>query len=119
MLLYIIPHLKEAALRGLQLHCQNPVPGVLVLAGGGGLIKEALIMAVCLDRFSQGLPDPAETEIMASCAGCGCEIYADEYVYYVDDGEILHADSECLFKYFEPEIIPVEEALQRLNPFRE
>ena len=91
---------------------QNPVPGVLVLAGGGGLIKEALIMAVCLDRFSQGLPDPQEAEIMCHCFACGGEIYEGEYIYVVD-GFIIHRNSECLLKHVDPIEETVEEALGR------
>jgi len=67
-------------------------------------------MAVNLDRFAQGLPDPQEAEVMAYCEGCGGEIYEGEEVYVVD-GEILHAEWECLVQYIDPELMTVEEAL--------
>jgi len=38
-------------------------------------------MAVNLDRFAQGLPDPQEAEVKAYCEGCGGEIYEGEEVY--------------------------------------
>ena len=38
-------------------------------------------MAVNLDRFAQGIPDPQEAEVMAYCEGCGEEIYPREDVY--------------------------------------
>ena len=64
-----------------------------------------------LDRFSQGLPDPQEAEVKAYCEGCGGEIYPDEDVYVVD-GEILHNEWECLVRYIDPDVIPIEEALK-------
>ena len=67
-------------------------------------------MAVNLDRFAQGLPDPQEAEVKAHCEGCGGEIYDGEEVYVVE-GEILHAEWECLVRYIDPELMTVEEAL--------
>ncbi len=67
-------------------------------------------MAVNLDRFSQGLPDPQETEVKAYCEGCGGEIYQGEDVYDVD-GVILHAEWECLVKYINPDRTTIEAAL--------
>lgn len=67
-------------------------------------------MSVCLDRFSQGLPDPQETKVMAYCEGCGGEIYPGEDVYRIN-GDILHNDWECLARYIDPEVMSVEEAL--------
>jgi hypothetical protein len=67
-------------------------------------------MAVNLDRFAQGLPDPQEAEVKAYCEGCGGEIYEGEDVYVVE-GEILHAERECLVQYIDPEIKTIEEAL--------
>ena len=67
-------------------------------------------MAVNLDRFSQGLPDPQEAEVMTYCEGCGGEIYQGEDVYDVE-GVILHAEWECLVKYLDPKLMTVEEAL--------
>ena len=63
-----------------------------------------------LDRFAQGLPDPQEAEVKASCEACGGEIYEGEDVYYVN-GVILHADWDCLYQYIDPEFMTVEEAL--------
>jgi len=63
-----------------------------------------------LDRFSQGLPDPQDADVLAYCEGCGREIYEGEDVYRVGS-DILHADRECLVQYIEPDIMPVEEAL--------
>ena len=67
-------------------------------------------MAVNLNRFSQGLPDPQDAEVMAYCEGCGGEIYPGEDVYVVD-GVILHAEWECLVQYIDPEVKTIEEAL--------
>ncbi len=67
-------------------------------------------MAVNLDRFAQGLPDPQDAEVMAYCEGCGREIYEGEDVYVVD-GVILHAEWDCLYQYIDPEFMTVEEAL--------
>ena len=63
-----------------------------------------------LDRFSQGLPDPQDAEVMAYCEGCGGEIYPGEDVYVVD-GVILHAEWDCLVQYIDPEVKTIEEAL--------
>jgi len=63
-----------------------------------------------LDRFSQGLPDPQDAEVMAYCKGCGGEIYEGEDVYVVD-GLILHAEWDCLYQYIDPKLKTVEEAL--------
>jgi len=63
-----------------------------------------------LDRFSQGMPDPQEAKVMAYCKGCVKEIYEGEDVYVVD-GEILHAEWECLVQYIDPEVKTIEEAL--------
>lgn len=67
-------------------------------------------MAVNLDRFAQGIPDPQEAEVKAYCEGCGGEIYEGEDVYVVD-GVILHADWDCLYQYIDPEFMTIEEAL--------
>lgn len=67
-------------------------------------------MAVNLDRFAQGLPDPQDAKVMAECAGCGCQIYQGSRVYVVK-GNILHADDACLNAYIMPDIMTVEEAL--------
>jgi len=67
-------------------------------------------MSVNLDRFAQGLPDLQEAEPIAECAGCCTEIYPGEDVYRVN-GDILHADWECLYRYIDPELKTVEEAL--------
>lgn len=63
-----------------------------------------------LDRFSQGLPDLQDAEILTYCEGCGGEIYEGEDVYVVE-GEILHAEWECLAQYIDPEVKTIEEAL--------
>ena len=67
-------------------------------------------MAVNLDRFAQGSPDPQEAEVKAYCEGCGGEIYEGEDVYVVD-GVILHAEWDCLYQYIDPDFMTVEEAL--------
>ena len=67
-------------------------------------------MAVNLDRFAQGLPDPQEAEVKAYCEACGGEIYEGEDVYVVD-GVILHAEWDCLHQYIDPDFMTVEEAL--------
>jgi hypothetical protein len=63
-----------------------------------------------LDRFSQGIPDPQDAEVITYCEGCGREIYTGEDVYVVN-GAILHAEWECLRDYVDPELKTVEEAL--------
>lgn len=55
-------------------------------------------MTVNLDRFAQGLPNPADARVMAECAGCGGEIYPGEDVYVLD-GYIFHRDPDCLLIY--------------------
>ncbi len=67
-------------------------------------------MAVNLDRFAQGPPDPQDADVLAYCEGCGGEIYEGEDVYVVD-GVILHAEWECLVQYIDPDFMTVEEAL--------
>lgn len=63
-----------------------------------------------LDRFSCGLPDPQAAKVMARCEGCGGEIYEANEVYCVN-GDIIHADIMCLYKYIDPEILTIEEVL--------
>ena len=63
-----------------------------------------------LDRFSQGMPDPQEAKVMAYCKGCVKEIYEGEDVYVVD-GNVLHAETDCLVMYINPEHTTIEEAL--------
>lgn len=64
-----------------------------------------------LDRFAHGRPDAQSgTPVVAYCAACGYEIYGWEQVYDVD-GEILHADPECLVKYINPRVVLAEEAI--------
>ena len=63
-----------------------------------------------LDRFSQGLPDPQDADVLAYCEGCRGEIYQGEDVY-IADGVILHAEWECLVQYIDPEVMTIEEAL--------
>ncbi len=67
-------------------------------------------MAVNLDRFAQGLPDPQDAKVMAYCESCHGEIYEGEDVYVVY-GAILHADWDCLYHYVDPDFMTVEEAL--------
>ena len=67
-------------------------------------------MSVNLDRFAQGLPNPAEARVMAYCEGCGGEIYEGEDVYCVN-GDIIHADWECLVLYIDPVAKTIEEVL--------
>ena len=68
-------------------------------------------MAVNLDRFAQGLPDPKGVPPLEQCQACGGEIYPGEDVYVLDDGYILHADRDCLVKYVAPETKTIEQAL--------
>jgi hypothetical protein len=63
-----------------------------------------------LDRFSQGLADPADAKVMAICPGCGGEIYEGETVYVVN-GTILHEDSSCVRNYIQPDVMSIEQAL--------
>ena len=64
-----------------------------------------------LDLFlALGPPDRQNAPVMAECAGCSGEIYPGEEVYVVE-GEILHAEWECLVQYIDPEVKTIEEAL--------
>ena len=67
-------------------------------------------MAVNLDRFAQGLPDPQDIAPITFCEGCDREIYPGEDVYVVENA-ILHADWDCLVQYIDPEVKTIEEAL--------
>lgn len=67
-------------------------------------------MSVNLDRFAQGLPNPAEAKVMAECQGCGGEIYPGEDVYVID-GYIIHATVDCLISFVKPGYMKIEEAL--------
>jgi hypothetical protein len=69
-------------------------------------------MSVCLDRFSQGLPDPADADVRTFCSGCGGEIYESNEVYVTNTGDILHADMDCVREYLGLRIMTVEEALE-------
>ena len=77
---------------------------------GGQNKKGVDYMTINLDRFSQGLPDPAEAEVVAHCAACGCEIYVGEMVYKVD-GEIVCDNWECVIEKIDCEFVPAEEAV--------
>ena len=72
-------------------------------------------MTINLDRFSQG--PPAEARIVCYCQGCGGEIYEGEEVYDIN-GDITHADWECLVQYIDPKVTTIEEALGTECPFR-
>ena len=63
-----------------------------------------------LDRFSQGLPDPQDADVLAYCDSCGKEIYEGEEVYIVHDA-VIHAEDECLFEYLGIEKVTIDEAL--------
>lgn len=43
-----------------------------------------MLGAVCMDRFAQGLADPADANVVAECAWCGGEIYEGNEAYEVD-----------------------------------
>jgi DNA-directed RNA polymerase subunit RPC12/RpoP len=61
-----------------------------------------------LDRFSQGLPDPQDTEVhsLTKCSNCGEEIYPDDDVYLVARQiYCTECNAVCL--------MPVEEALEQ------
>lgn len=51
---------------------------------------------VNLDRFAAGRPDPQAEYPVAICDGCNGAIYAEDDVYVLDDGTVIHADNECL-----------------------
>jgi len=74
------------------------------------IIKKQGDDSMNLDRFSQGIPDPQDAEVMTYCEGCGGEIYPGEDVYCVN-GDIIHAEWECLVQYIDPEVKTIEEAL--------
>jgi hypothetical protein len=51
-----------------------------------------------LDRFSQGLPDFQEADIVCYCAGCGGEIYEGEEVWEVGK-DMIHRRGDCAEMY--------------------
>lgn len=56
-----------------------------------------------LDRFAQGPKDTQEALPIAECAGCGGDIYPDDEVFELRDGAIVHAETECIRTYCEPQ----------------
>lgn len=52
-------------------------------------------MKVCLDRFSQGRPDPQEERPVAECHICGFELYEGD-TYFLKGDKISCADIDCL-----------------------
>ena len=48
------------------------------------------------------------------CQGCGDEIYEGEEVYVIN-GDIMHADWECLVRYIDPEIKTIKEGEEWLK----
>jgi len=67
-----------------------------------------------LDMYSQGAPDPQAEAPVTKCDQCGREIYPDEDVYFID-GRILCTEFDsCLLEYIDPELITVEEALEKI-----
>jgi len=69
-------------------------------------------MLPSMDRFSQGLPDPQDTKVVAYCDGCDGEIYEGEDVWLLRDGCIVHQEYSCLEKCMDIAIMTVEEALK-------
>jgi hypothetical protein len=69
-----------------------------------------LLKETGLDRFSQGIPDPQEGRVLGTCEACGGEIYEGEEVFVIN-GNIIHADWECLQEYIGPAIMSIEDAL--------
>ena len=69
-------------------------------------------MSVNLDRFSQGLPDPQEAPVMATCEACGGEIYEGELIWLIEN-EIIHYRLECLERMLDLQAMTVEEGLLR------
>ena len=63
-----------------------------------------------MDRFSQGLPDPADAKVMARCKACDAEIYEGEFVYRIE-GDIICRDGGCLAEYIAPDCMTIEQAL--------
>lgn len=55
-----------------------------------------------LDRFSQGLPDPAdkEPEVVCSCAGCGHPLRVGDEVVEDESGHRF-CDTRCYFDWLE------------------
>ena len=65
-----------------------------------------------LDRFSQGLPDPADMDVVTHCDECDGEIYENDYVH-VYEGQIFCSFS-CLHEYIdgEAQTIQVERVIE-------
>ena len=55
---------------------------------------------VSMDRFSQGRPDPCDSEPIGRCDWCGRLFYDGDEVYLVDGG-IICEDRDCWKGYFE------------------
>jgi len=70
-----------------------------------------VLKPLTLDRFSQGLCDPQEAPVVATCAACGGEIYDGDLVYVIPGGDILHGDTECLVDYIGASLMSAEEVL--------
>lgn len=67
-------------------------------------------LSVNLDRFSHGIKDPQEAKAMAYCAGCGGEIYENEYAC-VWDNQFFHRRFECIAEYLGLKFVPVEDVI--------
>lgn len=66
-----------------------------------------MLKPLTLDRFSQGLCDPQEAPVVATCEACGGEIYEGELVYSIS-GDIIHPD--CLAEHTGAVLMSVEDA---------
>ena len=69
-------------------------------------------MAVCLDRFAQGLADPQEAPILNECDECGLYIYKGETYYRDDDGRALCKD--CAREYCRKRKMPLVELISEV-----
>lgn len=70
-----------------------------------------MLKPLSFDRFSQGLRDPQEAPVVATCEACGGEIYEGDLVYAVNGGYVLHDDTECLVEYIGARLMSAEEVL--------
>ena len=64
--------------------------------------------------MSKGCKVSPERPTCWYCQGCGDEIYEGEEVYVIN-GDIMHADWECLVRYIDPEIKTMKEGEEWLK----
>lgn len=69
-------------------------------------------MAICLDRFAQGLADVQGVEAINECDECGLYIYKGETYYRDGDGRALC--KECAQEYCRKHKMPLGELISEV-----